>query len=290
MSTFQDLKYKFSTLNVFGKIIAINSIIFIAGFLMSKLFRYSRALYYLELPSDLSQFILKPWTLITYGFAHYGLLHFLFNMLFLYIISRVLLNLFRVKMTLNIYFLGIIFGGLSYLLAYNVLPSDVLQRSDLVVGASAGIRALIIFVAFYLANTEIRIFTFNVKWKYIGILLIVLDLIGLMGSNQGGHIAHLGGALLGYIYAVQLQKGKDIGSGFERLMDSFMSLFKSKGSLKTVHRKRGKASFAGHKREEFKEFNKQKQIDVILDKISKSGYESLTEEEKQFLFKAGKDQ
>ncbi len=289
MSTFQDLKYKFNTLNVFGKIIAVNSVIFIVAFLMSKLFKYSRALYYLELPSDLSQFIVKPWTLITYGFAHYGLFHFLFNMLFLYLISRVLLNLFRVKMILNIYFLGIIFGGLAYLLIYNMLPAKYFITSYLV-GASAGVRALLIFIAVYLANTEIRIFTFNVKWKYIGMLLIALDLLGLMGGNQGGHIAHLGGALLGYIYAAQLQKGKDIGAGFERLMDSFMSLFKPKSNLKTVHKKKGKNSFAGHKKEEFKEFNKQKQIDVILDKISKSGYESLTEEEKQFLFKAGKDQ
>jgi len=110
-----------------------------------------------------------------------------------------------------------------------------------------------------------------------------------MGINQGGYIAHLGGYLLGYLYATKLKDGKDIGVGFERLMDTVATWFKPKSNLKTVHRKKGKDEFAGKTKQEFNTFNNQKKIDLILDKISKSGYESLTSEEKEFLFKAGKN-
>ena len=189
-------------------------------------------------------------------------------------------------MALNIYLLGIIAGGLAFLFVYNVLPSQFLIETSSVVGASAGIRALIIFLGIYMAETEVRIFMFNVKLKYIAIAIVVMDVLGLFTWNQGGNVAHLGGALLGYFYATKLRQGKDIGSGFERAMDTVVSWFKPKSNLKTVHRKKGQ--FAGKTKDEFNSFNKQKKIDLILDKISKSGYESLTAEEKEFLFKAGK--
>jgi hypothetical protein len=191
-------------------------------------------------------------------------------------------------MILNIYFLGIIFGGLVFLAFHSLAPSNIIKNTSFLVGASAGVRALIIFVSVYMANSDVLIFKWNVKWKYIGIAIIVLDLIGLNSLNQGGHVAHLGGALLGYLYAVQLKKGKDIGLGFEKLADRFMSLFKHKSPLKTVHRKKSKSKVTSKTKDEFQSFNKQKQINVILDKISKSGYESLTAEEKEFLFRAGK--
>ena len=116
--------------------------------------------------------------------------------------------------------------------------------------------------------------------------MIGFDVLGLMGPNQGGNIAHLGGALLGYLYAVQFKKGKDLGAGFDQIVSGLMGMFKGKSPLKTVHRRSAKASVT--KSAEFAEFNKQKQVDLILDKISKSGYDSLTKEEKEFLFRAGK--
>ena len=131
---------------------------------------------------------------------------------------------------------------------------------------------------------------FNIKLWYIGIAIVILDVIGLFGLNPGGNIAHLGGALLGYFYAIQLNKGIDIGKGFEKFMDSIASFFKrtsGKTKLKTVHKNKSKVG--GYSKGDFKEFNKQKQIDLILDKISKSGYDSLTKEEKEFLFKVGKE-
>jgi hypothetical protein len=139
-----------------------------------------------------------------------------------------------------------------------------------------------------MAETEVLVFRFKVKLKHIAIALIVLDVLGLFTLNQGGNVAHLGGALLGYMYATKLKQGKDIGLGFERVMDSVVSWFQPKSTLKTVYRKKGKKSYAGKTKDEFNSFNNQKKIDLILDKISKSGYESLTAEEKEFLFKAGK--
>ncbi|BAO74360.1 rhomboid family intramembrane serine protease [Winogradskyella sp. PG-2] len=288
MSAVNDFKYKFKNFNAFEKIIVINIIVFIIGQLIGVFGRTDSSLSYLSLPSDFYSFLLKPWTLLTYGFAHYGFFHILFNLLILYFISRMLLNLFRPKMALNIYFLGIIVGGLAFLFVYNVLPKAFLINSSGVVGASAGIRALLIFLGVFMAEKEVRVFRFNIKLKYIAIALVVMDVLGLFTWNQGGNVAHLGGALLGYFYAIKLKQGKDIGAGFERAMDTVVSWFQPKSNLKTVHRKKGKGNYAGKTKDEFHTFNNQKKIDLILDKISKSGYESLTAEEKEFLFKAGK--
>ncbi len=288
MNAIKDFKYKFKNFNAFEKIIVINIIIFISGQLIIVFGRTSNSLSFLSLPSDFYDFILKPWTILTYGFTHYGFFHILFNLLILYFISRLLLNLFRPKMALNIYFLGILVGGLAFLFVYNVLPSQFLIKTSSVVGASAGIRALIIFLGVYMSEKEVRVFMFNIKLKYIAIALVVMDVLGLFTWNQGGNVAHLGGALLGYFYATKLRQGKDIGAGFERVMDTVVSWFKPKSNLKTVHRKKGKGEYVGKTKDEFNTFNNQKKIDLILDKISKSGYESLTAEEKEFLFKAGK--
>jgi membrane associated rhomboid family serine protease len=286
----QDIQFKLKRLNVLEIIIVINVAVFVLGFLLNKILSTSDSLNWLKLPVDFFDFIYRPWTIITYGFTHYGFFHILFNLLVLFFVSRILLNLFKPKMVLSIYFLGIIFGGLIYLLVYNVLPSSLLMRNNGLIGASAGVRALLIFVCAYMPQTEVRLAFWNVKLMYIGIAVVVIDMIGLFSINQGGNIAHLGGSLLGYVYAVQLQKGTDIGTGFGRFMDWIENLFKAKkrSPLKTVYKGKSK-EVAGNTKHEFKEFNKQKQIDLILDKISKSGYESLTKEEKEFLFKVGKE-
>ncbi|WP_353777740.1 rhomboid family intramembrane serine protease [Winogradskyella sp. 3972H.M.0a.05] len=288
----QDIKDKLSRLNILEKIIVVNLIIYVVGFLLRKLANIENSLYWLELPKDAFDALLKPWSIITYGFTHYDFWHIFFNMLILYFVARLFLNLFNTKLALNVYFLGIIFGALTFLLVYNIVPDGVLKPATALVGASAGVRAVLIFLCAYMPNTEVKIFTFNVKLKHIGIFLVVIDILGLFSENQGGHIAHLGGVLLGYLYATQLHKGNDIGKGFERFMDRIASIFKpsSKPSpLRTVHKRKKSEQFAGHNKKEFDEFNKQKQIDLILDKISKSGYESLTQSEKEFLFREGKN-
>ncbi|WP_034046132.1 rhomboid family protein [Wocania ichthyoenteri] len=277
----QDIKHKLSNLNVLEKIIAINVVVFAIGLI------FKNGLSWFELPSDFSDFILKPWSIITYAFLHGDFFHILFNMLWLYFIGRMFLNLFSAKMALNIYFLGAISGGLLYMLCYTLFP-NIFGANSRLVGASAAVRALLIFICAYMPNQEVRFFTFSLKLWYVGVAIVVLDVLGLFGLNAGGNLAHLGGALLGYYYAKQLLKGKDIGKGFEKLMDAFVSLFKpsKKSPLKTVHK--NKTKVGGYTKGEFNQFNNQKKIDVILDKISKSGYDSLTAKEKEFLFKAGK--
>ncbi|MEC3906999.1 rhomboid family intramembrane serine protease [Tamlana sp. 2201CG12-4] len=277
----QDIKQKLSNLNVLEKIIAINLVIFLLSFVLKTVTGW------LELPSDFSEFIVKPWTVVTYAFLHYDFIHILFNMLWLYFLGQLFLNLFSSKMALNIYFMGAISGGLLFMLCYTLFP-DVFGNYSRLLGASAAVRALLIFLCAYMPNQEIRLVVFNLKLWYIGAAIVVLDVIGLFGVNAGGNLAHLGGALLGYAYAKQLTKGNDIGKGFERFMNSIVGFFKfsKKGPLKTVHKNKSKVG--GYTKADFNEFNNQKKIDVILDKISKSGYDSLTAEEKEFLFRAGK--
>jgi membrane associated rhomboid family serine protease len=285
-----DFKDKLKNLNVFEKIMTINVMVFFIGWLIQIIRKIPRAhtLTWLSLPEDFIDFIVKPWTLFTYGFTHYDFLHLLFNMIVLYFVSRSMVNLFPSKQSLNIYFLGILAGGLTFLIAYNILPDSLFSDAGQLVGASAGVNALLIFLCAYMPNRETRFFSLSIKLWYIGVAIVLFDVIGLFGANQGGKVAHLGGSLIGYLYATQLLKGNDIGSGFSKLMDRITNMFSKKSPLKTVHRNK-KKTFAGHNKDEFNEFNAQKKIDLILDKISKSGYESLTKEEKAFLFKAGKN-
>ena len=146
---------------------------------------------WLALPDSFSEFIVKPWSLLTYGFAHTKFWHLLFNMLVLYFVGRSFSNLFNIKLSLNVYFLGILSGAIAYLVVYNVLPQSMLKNVGVLFGASAGVRAALIFLSTYMPDYEIRLVNFNIKLKYIAFVLVGLDLLGLLGDNQGGYVAHL---------------------------------------------------------------------------------------------------
>jgi membrane associated rhomboid family serine protease len=281
----QDIRDKLSRLNIFEKIIVVNFVLFVFTSIILKFQGFG--LEWLSLSKSASKVILMPWTLITYGFTHYSFSHLFFNMLVLYFFGRSFSNLFKSDLCLKVYLLGILSGGLTFVLVYNIFPSGILNTVGPLVGASAGVRALIIFLCVYLPSKEVRFFTFQFPLKYIGIALVVLDIPGLFSQNSGGTIAHFGGYILGYLYARQFQKGIDMGEFIDKVTAYFS---KSKSNLKTVHKKTNNknSSFAGKNKEEFDRFTHQKQIDLILDKISKSGYESLTQVEKDFLFRAGK--
>ena len=281
----QDIKDKLSRLNVFEKIIVVNFVVFVFTSIILRVSGFGSGLEWLSLSKSASQVISMPWTLITYVFTHYSFSHLFFNMLVLYFFGRSFSNLFKADVCLKIYLLGILSGGFAFVLVYSVFPSGILNTVGPLVGASAGVRAVIIFLCVYLPNKEVRFFTFQFPLKYIGIALVVLDLPGLFSQNSGGTIAHFGGYILGYFYARQFQKGIDIGEFIDKITTYFSS---SKSNLKTVYKKKNSASFAGKKKEDFDRFTHQKQVDLILDKISKSGYESLSQAEKDFLFRAGK--
>lgn len=281
------LRYQFARLSIAEKLIAVNVLIFLLDGLSGALLGYSFSIWF-HLPKDFFEFLVQPWSLVTYSFFHAGLGHIFWNMLILYFASRIFLNLFDEQRFINVYFLGLMLGGLLFLLSYNVFPTLVNSNTALV-GASAGVNAVLIFVCAYIPNQEVRVIFFNIKLWYIGVALVVKDLVLIgMGDNIGGGMAHLGGAFLGYVYARQLFKGNDIGAGFTTMRNGIANLFKpreKKAPMKTVYKNRTSTT----SKADYDKQAKQKKIDSILDKISKSGYESLSKEEKDFLFKAGKE-
>lgn len=284
-----NLKYQFARLNMAEKLIVVNVLVFLVVRLLSFLLQlqpWSLERWF-ELPKGFLDFISQPWSIVTYSFLHGTIWHIFFNMLLLYYAARIFFNYFGSRRFVNVYFLGVISGGALFLLAYNLFPAFYNSQSPLI-GASAGVMAVLIYVCTYIPKQEVRLFVFNIKLWYIGAFLVLLDLVMIPVDNPGGRIAHLGGALLGYFYARQSHEGKDLGAGFSKLLDQLGGLFeKKKAPMKTVYRKQGKglAGPIDYDRE-----TRQRKIDGILDKISKSGYDSLSKSEKDFLFKAGNDQ
>ncbi len=289
--TTNNLLYQFKTSSIIIKLIVINTALFLIASLGAWIFKINPGdlMEWFVLPVDPGSLILKPWSILTYSFLHFGFWHIFWNMLVLYWFGQYVINLFTEKRFLTIYLLGAICGGLLFVLAYNLFPV-LNNKLAYLIGASASVRAIMIFIAAYTPNTEVRIFFFNVKLWQIGLFVVLSDLIQIPSSgNAGGLIAHLGGAAFGYAYAVQLKKGNDIGEWFEKIVDGVGNLFKpkKKSPLRTVHK--SKTYKTSPKTTTSNKTPNQKQIDAILDKISKSGYDSLTKEEKDFLFKAGKE-
>ena len=297
MSISNDIKYKYARLSVMEKIIVINVLIFILNSLIPFFLGYGLnndlIVKWFQLPKQFSDFFMQPWSLISYAFFHGGIRHILFNMILLYFSGRIFLNLLGGRRFLNVYFLGAMAGGLFFMISYNIFPV-FLKANTALIGASAAVMAILIFVCTYIPNQEVRIIFFNIRLLYIGVFFVLLDLVQIPYGNAGGHIAHLGGAMLGFVYAKRLQDGKDIGEWFEKLVTAIGGMFtmKKRSPLKTVHRKntvhaRGRAN--QNKPSTFNKNIEQQKIDDILDKISKSGYDSLSKEEKDYLFKAGKE-
>lgn len=250
---------------------------------------------WLSLSSNPTDLLWKPWSLIVYMFLHAGILHLLFNMLMLYFSARFFLTFFTQKQFFGLYILGGVFAGLIFILSFNVLPGLVLSQAKMV-GASAAIMTILIASAVYAPYYPIRFpLIGTLKLWHIALFYVVLDLIQASGGNSGGHIAHLSGALFGYVYIRLLQRGTDISNIVTVVIDFFANLFKPKKStpFKKVHRNKNtaatnnKSTTNSTSGRQSKDITQQK-IDDILDKISKSGYDSLTKEEKEFLFKVGK--
>jgi membrane associated rhomboid family serine protease len=293
MSILEDLKLQFNIGGITTKLIFWNVLLFVipnVAEAILRLFGFDlNHLSYVGLSSDPSQLLWKPWSIISYAFFHAGLMHIIFNMMMLNFAGRIFLTFFTQKQLLGLYFAGGIFAGIIYILCYMFFPALVNINANLV-GASASIMAILFAAVAYAPLMEIRLFIFgNVKLWHIAIVLVILDLLQLSTENTGGHLAHLGGAFFGYIYISQLKAGRDLVSWIANIPDYVAALFgkNKKTPLKKVHR--------NYTPTEPKTVSKivrkdkvQQQIDEILDKISRSGYDSLTKEEKEFLFRAGK--
>ncbi|MGC9375402.1 MAG: rhomboid family intramembrane serine protease [Bacteroidales bacterium] len=288
MGIADEIKQSFKSGNNLIKLLYINIAVFLAVkivgvifFLLSAEQTFSIAKWF-AVPADFSNLIFKPWTIFTYMFLHLDFFHILFNMLWFYWFGMIFLSYFDEKKLLSLYLVGGIAGAALYILAFNIFPvfSNVLPDS-LALGASASVIAIVIAISFYAPDHTIHLLFFGpVQLKYIAIVTIAIDIISIASSNAGGHIAHLGGALYGYLFVQQYKKGKNINKGFDRFMDKLFTFFKPKPKIKVTY-KRPMTDIEYNK----EKVKKQKDVDRILDKIAKSGYDSLTKKEKEILFK-----
>ena len=295
MSIIDDLKHQYKIGTALIKFIFINVAVFVLVHLIGLLFYFftgvsgsSMVASWLALPADASQLIIKPWTIITYMFLHEGFLHLAFNMLILYFGGQIFLQFLDAKKLIGTSILGGISGGLLFILTFNIFPVfNEIVSGALALGASASVMAVLIAIAAYVPNYSIRLILLgSVKLKYIALFYVIMDIISIPQGNSGGHIAHLGGAFFGLYFVYRLRSGKDITVGVNRLLNYFAYLFSSKRKMKVVYKNPGKTkSDVAYNAQ--KAANQQK-IDAILDKISKSGYDSLSKEEKAILFDASK--
>lgn len=241
---------------------------------------------WVSVPAAPAELLLKPWTVLTYMFSHFGFLHLLINMWMLFWFGKLFMQIFSSKQLLGLYIVGGIGGAIIFILFYNVFPlfSDQVG-SAILLGASASVLAIIAASAFGAPDMEIQLmFIGRVKLIYVGLVAILIDLYSMTGTNAGGHIAHLGGALAGYLFIVLLRRNMDITNWVNRITDAIAGLFKPKKKQMKVKWRRpvNEQEYRDEKAAE------QKHVDEILEKIKASGYESLTAEEKKKLFDAGK--
>jgi membrane associated rhomboid family serine protease len=289
MGIWDEIKLTFRNGSNLTRLIYINIVVFILlsiiagiGFLLNNQEISGRALDLFSVPASFNALLLRPWTLITYMFTHKDIWHILFNMLWLYWFGRIFLEYLDERKLVAVYLLGGISGALVYILSFNIFPAFTGVVADSVaIGASASVMAIVIAIAAYVPDYTIQLFLFGrIKIKYMALAIFILTSIMDFSVNSGGKLAHIGGAFFGYFYIINLRHGHDIGKGFNRIIDFFATIFKPRKKLKVTYKKVATEY----------DYNKikvehQKRINNILDKISKGGYESLTKEEKEALFK-----
>lgn len=276
MTIINKLINEFKNANILYKLIYLN----VGIFLLYNIFSVISSLFILDvgpslekliLPSNTSTLIKQPWSIISYMFFHKTFIHLLFNMIWLHFAGKLFLDYFNEKQFFSTYILGGLCGGILFILSFNYLPAfEIANQNAKAMGASASVLAIMFAISTHIPNYRIQIpFIGMIKIKYLAIALIILDVISIPKGNAGGHIAHIGGALFGYIYAKQLNKGIDISKNLYQLINIF--------SLKNIFKKQNKTK------------KNQTKIDTILEKISKSGYSSLNKQEKEILFNASKE-
>lgn len=265
----------FLNLAVFVVVLTVNLGFFFAG----KTFDVSS---WLGVSSNFSVLAHRPWTVLTYMFVHSSFLHILFNLLVLYWFGKMFLEYLSQRQLFGVYLLGGLAGALVFIVAYNIIPVfAVVKNVAFAIGASASIMAIVFAIAVLVPNLPVRLaFIGQMKLKYLAMIIVAIDLLSIPFGNAGGHFAHLGGALMGAIFAICYSKGTDITIFLSRFFTWVGNLFKSEPKPK---------SSSSNRVETDAEYNKRKareprEIDKILDKVKESGYSSLTKEEKEKLF------
>jgi len=298
MNLLDEIKLSFRKGDILFRLIYINMGVFILAGLAFVLYRLFtpgislddlRILYtnnilkYLMVPSLPAELLYRPWTLITYMFTHFNFFHIFFNMLMLFWFGRIFLQYLTGRQLVSTYLIGGLAGALLYLIFLNGFPGLQEHLGSSMLGASAAIMAVVIAISFYVPDyTMYMMFIGPVKLKYIALFFIILDVLMIASYNGGGHIAHLGGALYGYWFISRYKKGYDPGKWLNTLLDTLVKLFKPSPKLSVTYRNNAKL-ITDHDYNQGK-IQQQKEIDRILDKIAKAGYESLTRQEKETLF------
>ena len=250
-------------------------------------------LQWVELPSDLSLLIRRPWTLVTYMFSHYALLHILFNMLWLYWLGRIFMEYFSPKQLTGVYLLGGWGGALLFLLAYNLMPS-LAGNSVFLIGASASVLAVIVATAVYAPDYKIGLlFLGEVAIKWVAIVTVAIYLIGMETGNIGGNIAHIGGALVGAWFALRIKRGRDITRPLNAVLDAVVGIFNGRSFSWPAARRGNKArpqQSTTQQRQQPSRFDtvSEEELDRVLKKIKDAGYDALTDAERDMLFKASR--
>lgn len=284
-----DLKSLFKNGNAVTRLIFINVAVFlviklVAIFLQLFNVPHISLITYLALPASLHVLPLRFWTLLTYMFLHEGVFHLFFNMLCLYWFGKIALMYLSEKQFVGVYLVGGLVAGLFYLLAYNLFPYyEPLVDASLLVGASGAIMAIIVATAMLAPNMEVMLmFLGRIKLKWLALVTVLISLFGITSSNGGGELAHVGGALAGYIFVVLLRRGTDVSTYVSRIIDKIVNLFKRPKRKKQPKFHYSKPMNDG----EYNQYKARKnaEIDAILDKIKRSGYDSLSAEEKRKLF------
>jgi len=264
----------FINLAVFVGLLTVNLVFFLAN-------RTFEPLGWLGVSSNFSVLVYRPWTVITYMFVHLDFIHILFNLLVLYWFGKMFIEYLSQRQLLGVYILGGIAGALFYLLVFNIVPAFAnIKDLSVAIGASASIMAIVFAIAFLVPNMPVRLaFIGQIKLKYLALIMVGIDLLSIPYGNAGGHLAHLGGAILGIIFSVCYSKGTDITIFLSRFFTFIGNLFKPQVS--SERKSRRPESDAQYNRRKAKE---QRELDKILDKVKESGYSSLTKEEKEKLF------
>ena len=287
MPHFDDLRHTFQHGTMLKKLLYLNIAVFVlvqVVIIGLRLFNSDGTewLTYLELPSNLATLLDRPWTLLTYMILHVEVWHILFNLLCLLGFGQLFLLYFSQKHLLGIYLLGGFAGALFYVGAYNLFPYfSVAKENSFLLGASASIMAVIVAVATHVPNFEVSLWFFGkIKLKYIAIFTLTVSILGVSSSNAGGEFSHLGGALAGFFFAKRFHAGKDLTKGINKLIDAITTLFKPRPKKFKVTYNRVKPDTFYNKQQQ----DNEKEIDQILEKIKRSGYESLSSDEKKKLF------
>lgn len=290
MSIIDEIKESFRKGTTLHKLIYLNLAVFLTVQIVRIVLLLSNSndlflniLDFLAIPANLDVLARRPWTIITYMFFHVDFIHILFNLLWLYWFGTVFIQELGLKKLLSVYLTGGLSGGLLYVLFYNIFPVfESVREGSIAMGASASVMAIVVAAATYRPERRMHLVLIGpVKIVYIAIVMFIFTSLVDFSVNTGGKIAHIGGGLMGFFFATNYKKGKDILKGFDGFMDRIASWFKpEKHKMKVTHKR--PADDIDYKKEKAQE---QKEIDKILDKISKAGYDSLSAREKELLFK-----